>query len=56
VETISIPPQVSLWVKTHRLTVIGENLNEGFDHLEEGVGLELSLNAQIISIQYLPSY
>ena len=54
-ETVTIPEQVSNWGKYFQLTAIGQKLNEGFDHPAEGAGLELFLNAQIISVQYIPS-
>ncbi len=54
-ETMIIPELVSNWGKSFQLTAIGHKLNQGFDHAEEGAGLELYLDAQIISIQHLPS-
>ena len=54
-EKITIPEQVSNWGKYSRLTVIGHKLNQGFDHPEEGAGLELYLDVQITSIQHLPA-
>ncbi len=54
-EKITIPEQVSNWGKYSRLTVIGHKLNQGFDHPEEGAGLELYLDAQITSVQHLPA-
>ncbi len=54
-ETMTIPEQVSNWGKYFQLTAIGHKLNQGFDHPEEGAGLELYLDAQITSIQHLPS-
>ena len=52
-QSFTIPGQVSNWGKTFHLTAIGGKINEGFDHLEEGAGLELYVDAQIMSIQYL---
>ena len=54
-ETVTIPQQANNWGKYSHLTAIGQKLNQGFDHPEEGAGLELYLDAQIISIQHLPS-
>jgi hypothetical protein len=54
-ETMTIPEQVSNWGKYFQLTAIGHKLNQGFDHPEEGAGLELYLDAQVISVQYLSS-
>ncbi len=54
-ETVTIPKQVSNWGKYFQLIVIGHKLNQGFDHPEEGPGLELYLDAQVISVQHLPS-
>ena len=53
-ETVTIPEQVSNWGKYFQLTAIGHKLNQGFDHPAEGAGLELYLDAQIISVQHLP--
>lgn len=53
-ESLTIPAQVSHWGKSFRLTVIGEKLNLGFDHPNEGVGLEIYVDAQVIGIQHLP--
>ena len=52
-ETVTIPEQVSNWGKYFQLTAIGHKLNQGFDHPEEGAGLELYLDAQVISVQHL---
>ncbi|MCA9470732.1 MAG: hypothetical protein MRJ96_02235 [Nitrospirales bacterium] len=52
-QSVTIPSQVSNWGKTFYLTAIGGKINEGFDHLEEGASLELYVDAQIMSIQYL---
>ena len=54
-ESVTIPGQTSNWGKYFQLTVIGRNLNQGFDHPEEGAGLELYLDAQVVSVKYLPS-
>ena len=54
-ETMTIPEQVSNWGKYFQLTAIGHKLNQGFDHPEEGAGLELYLDAQVISVKHLPS-
>ena len=54
-ETLTIPEQVSNWGKYFQLTAIGQKLNQGFDHPEEGAGLELYLDAQVISVTHLPS-
>ena len=54
-ETFTIPEQVNNWGKYFQLTAIGHKLNEGFDHPEEGNVLELFVDAQIMSIQHLPS-
>ncbi len=54
-ETMTIPEQVSNWGRYFQLTAIGYKLNQGFDHPEEGAGLELYLDAQITSIQHQPS-
>jgi len=54
-ETVTIPEQVNNWGKYFQLTAIGHKLNQGFDHPEEGAGLELYLDAQVISVQHLPS-
>lgn len=54
-ETVTIPDQVSNWGKYVQLTAIGQKLNLGFDHPGEGSGLELYLDAQVISVQHLPS-
>ncbi len=53
-QTVTIPEQVSNWGKYFQLTAIGHKLNQGFDHPAEGAGLELYLDAQIISVQHLP--
>ena len=53
-ETVTIPEQVSNWGKYFQLTAIGHKLNQGFDHPAEGAGLELYLDAQIISVHHLP--
>ncbi len=52
-QSVTIPGQVSNWEKTFYLTAIGGKINQGFDHLEEGAGLELYVDAQVTSIQYL---
>ena len=54
-ETVTIPGQVSNWGKYFQLTAIGHKLNQGFDHPAEGAGLELYLDAQVISVQHLPT-
>ena len=54
-ETVTIPAQVSNWGKYFQLTAIGHKLNQGFDHPGEGAGLELFLDAQVISVQHLPT-
>ena len=54
IETVTIPEQVSNWGKYLQLTTIGEKLNQGYDHPEEGAGLELYLDAQVISVKHLP--
>lgn len=54
-QSLTIPPQVSNWGTTLYLTAIGGKLNQGFDHLEEGAGLELYVDAQVTSIQYVSS-
>jgi len=54
-QSVTIPSQVSNWGKTFYLTAIGGKINQGFDHLEEGAGLELYLDAQVTSIQYISS-
>ncbi len=54
-ESVTIPEQTSNWGKYFELTAIGYKLNQGFDHPEEGPGLELYLDVQIISVQHLPS-
>ena len=53
-ESVTIPEQVSNWGKYFQLTAIGQKLNKGFDHPAEGAGLELYLDAQVISVQHLP--
>ena len=53
-ETVTIPEQVSNWGKYFQLTAIGQKLNQGFDHPAEGAGLELYLDAQVISVRHLP--
>jgi len=53
VETFTIPDQIGHWAKSFLLTAIGENLNHGFDHPEEGGSLELYLDAQIIHVQHV---
>jgi len=53
-ETVTIPEQVSNWGKYFQLTAIGHKLNQGFDHPAEGAGLELYLDAQVISVRHLP--
>ena len=52
-ETVTIPEQVSNWGRYFQLTAIGQKLNLGFDHPEEGAGLELYLDAQVISVKHL---
>lgn len=51
-ETFTIPKQSSYWAKIFRLTVIGERLNQGFDHPNEGAALEVYVDAQIVSIHW----
>jgi hypothetical protein len=53
-ETVIIPEQVNNWGKYFQVTAIGHKLNQGFDHPAEGAGLELYLDAQVISVQHLP--
>jgi len=53
-ETVTIPEQTSNWGKYIQLTAIGHKLNQGFDHPEEGAGLELYLDAKVISVKHLP--
>ena len=53
-ETITIPDQVNNWGKYSQLTAIGHKLNQGFDHPEEGAGLELYIDAQIDSVTHTP--
>ena len=53
-KTVTIPEQVNNWGKYFQLTAIGHKLNQGFDHPAEGAGLELYLDAQVISVQHLP--
>lgn len=50
VETFTIPDQVGHWAKSFLLTAIGEQLNQGFDHPNEGAGLELYIDAQIVRV------
>ena len=52
-QTVTIPEQVSSWGKYFQLTAIGHKLNQGFDHSAEGAGLELYIDAQIISVHHL---
>ncbi len=52
-ETITIPEQANNWGKYFQLTAIGHKLNQGFDHPAEGAGLEIYLDAQVISVQHL---
>lgn len=52
-ETVTIPEQVSSWGKYFQVTAIGHKLNQGFDHPAEGAGLELYLDAQVISVHHL---
>ncbi len=52
-ETVIIPEQTSNWGKFIQLTAIGHKLNKGFDHPEEGAGLELYLDAKVISVKHL---
>ena len=54
-KTVTIPEQVSNWGTFIQLTAIGHKLNQGFDHPEEGAGLELYLDAQVISVQHIHS-
>ena len=54
-KTVIIPEQVNNWGKYFQLTAIGHKLNQGFDHPEEGAGLELYLDVQVISVKYLSS-
>ena len=54
-ETLTIPEQANSWGKYSYLTAIGQKLNQGFDHAEEGAGLELYLDAQVISVEHLTS-
>ena len=54
-ESVTIPEETSNWGKYFQLTAIGNNLNQGFDHPEEGAGLELYLDAQVISVKHLSS-
>ncbi len=54
-ESVTIPEQTSNWGKYFQLTAIGQKLNQGFDHPQEGAGLELYLDAQVISVKHLPS-
>lgn len=53
-ESMTIPEQVSNWGKYFQLTAIGHRLNQGFDHPAEGAGLELYIDAQVISTRHLP--
>ena len=52
-ETVTIPEQANNWGKYFQLTAIGHRLNQGFDHPAEGAGLEIYLDAQVISVQHL---
>ncbi len=54
-ETITIPDQVNNWGKYSQLTAIGHKLNQGFDHPQEGAGLELYIDAQIDSVTHTPA-
>ncbi len=54
-ESVTIPEQVNNWGKYFQLTAIGHKLNQGYDHPAEGAGLELYLDAQVISVQHLSS-
>jgi hypothetical protein len=54
-ETVTIPEQASNWGKYFQLTAIGQKLNQGFDHPAEGAGLEIYLDAQVISVKHLSS-
>ena len=54
-ETITIPDQVNNWGKYSQLTAIGHKLNQGFDHPQEGAGLELYIDAQIDSVVHAPA-
>ena len=53
-ETFTLPGQVSNWGKSFILTTIGGKLNRGFDHPQEGAGLELFVDVQVTAIKYLP--
>lgn len=53
VETFTIPDQVGHWPKSFWLTAVGKQLNQGFDHPNEGAGLELYVDAQIMSIDHI---
>jgi hypothetical protein len=53
-QTFNIPAQVGRWNKTFQITVIGDQLNKGFDNLEEGSSLELYMDSQITLIKFLP--
>lgn len=52
-EAVTIPGQVNNWGKYFQITAIGHKLNQGFDHVEEGAGLELYLDAQVTSVNHL---
>lgn len=54
VEIFTIPEHVGHWARSFLLTAIGEKLNLGFDHPNEGAGLELYIDAQIVKIQHIP--
>ena len=54
-EEVTIPEQVNNWGKYFQLTAIGHKLNLGYDHQAEGAGLELYLDAQVISVNHLSS-
>jgi hypothetical protein len=54
-ETVTIPEQSNNWGKYFQLTAIGQKLNQGFDHPGEGTGLEIYLDAQVISVKHLSS-
>lgn len=53
-ESLTIPEQVNNWGKYFQLTAIGQKLNQGFDHPEEGNVLELYVDAQITSVKHIP--
>ena len=53
-ESVTIPDQVNNWGQYFQLTIIGQKLNQGYDHSQEGNALELYVDPQITSIKYLP--